>query len=274
MCYKALGFHEQLLGLVDHIAHRRVSDAKASRRSVVEIRDLAKERFEDKKAKGEVDSEHPFNLSEHLDQNEAKEFFKHRSLTTVSTYYLDFLKGFALSAQGDQEQAIVSLRRAIDAEPNRTSLHVSLGEVFLKMRKREEAKAAFEKALEIDDNNVAALVGIAKFYNAVKDYESAVEYSLLAVNRMYEMPIAHYTLGYALMKMGRYQKAMTAFEVATSQNPNFGIAYRHMAYICLNHIKAAERLFFVILQKNAELLPGPTKKNWSVCPIKRTSRLK
>lgn len=237
MCYKSLGYHEQLLSFADHLATRRVNDAQHSRQQLQALKKLARSRFEEKIAAGTIPEDANFIIVEHLERSELQEYGQHRSLSTVQTYYFDFLKGYALSALGQHEEAIVNLERAINSEPLRPTLHIQLGEVFLKLRRRNDALAAFKKAIEIDDNNSIALLGIAKYYNAVKDYPTACEYALQCVSKTYMLPLAHYTLGFALMRMEQYEKALAAFEVATRQNPNFGIAYRHMAHIHWNHLK-------------------------------------
>ncbi len=229
MCYKALGFHDELLALADHLATRRVNDAQNSRKQLEKYRQLAQKRFDEKIAAGELKEDDEFQMTDHFSQTEFQEFGQHRSLATVKTYYFDFLKGYALSAKGRHEQAIINLERAINSEPSRPTLHIQLGEVFLKLRRRDEALQAFEKALEIDENSPIALLGIAKYYNSIKEYETACDYVLQCIGKTYMLPLAHYTLGFALMRLGRYQDALGAFEVATNQNPNFGIAYRHMA---------------------------------------------
>lgn len=237
MCYKSLGYHDKLLALADHLATRRVNDAQNSRKQLQAFKRVARERFEEKIATGELNEDAKFIVPEHLLDSEMMDFGQHRSLSTVKTYYFDFLKGYALSAKGENDEAIVNLERAINSEPMRPTLHIQLGEIFLKLRRRDEALTSFKKALEIDDNNSIALVGIAKYYNSVKEYELACEYSLQSIGKTYMLPLAHYTLGFALMRLRRHRDALGAFEVATSQNPNFGIAYRHMAHIYWNHIK-------------------------------------
>jgi hypothetical protein len=60
--------------------------------------------------------------------------------------------------------------------------------------------------------------------------------ALTAVGLLYHYPMAHYVLGVALQRLGRFRRAVDALEVAVTLNPNFRAAHRRLAGLYANRL--------------------------------------
>ena len=123
------------------------------------------------------------------------------------------------------------LKKAEKSNPNLPNIHIELGQVWLKLRKFEDAKRAFKKALRIDDKEAAAYHGLAISLLRLKQYESSAEKALTSIGLLYNQPGAHFHLGEALYKMKRYDDAKKAFEVTLKIAPEFSRAKQWLVKI-------------------------------------------
>ena len=61
--------------------------------------------------------------------------------------------------------------------------------------------------------------------------EEAASYALNAVGLLYHYPLAHYHLGAALIRLGRFERAAEAFEVCSRMAPGFKRAHRILVFL-------------------------------------------
>jgi tetratricopeptide (TPR) repeat protein len=95
-----------------------------------------------------------------------------------------------------------------------------IGTTLLSFNKPMEAIALYDKAIEIDPNNVKVLVTkgeilyeLARFKEAIALYDKAIEIEP-------KFKEAWYNKGLALAKLGRYQAALSCFDKAIEIDPN------------------------------------------------------
>ncbi len=87
------------------------------------------------------------------------------------------LLGNALAGLRDLAGAITQINEAIELDPLRSQLYANLALIRVALGQREEAKAAFEKAVQTDEESVPAHLALANFQWSVGD-RSAAERSL------------------------------------------------------------------------------------------------
>ncbi len=260
MCYKSMNRVDDLERLVERVAAQRVRDANAARKKLLDYQQIAIERSKERKTtetsgnaasdatvdfdqadvqemKNDENVRNMGEISKLFSPEEIKDIALNRSIAILQNYFLDFLKAFVLISKGKAKEAIVFLERAIAVEPTRPSLHIQIGEAYLKLRAWDLAYYAFEKALGLDENNPHVLLGIAKCHIGRRENELAARRALDCVSKTYFYPVAHYTLGVALSRMGRFDNAIDAFKMAVNQNPNFSQAYRWLAFIFKSKLK-------------------------------------
>ena len=149
---------------------------------------------------------------------------------------LDLLEGTLLLAEEKPEEALVCLKRAEKADPQRPDLHQRIGSAYLQLKQWALAEDAYHKALEIDPESAIAYHGIARAYMGQGRFEEAVDAALTSVGLVYFQPVTHYHLGEALIRLGMIERAVEAFSVAVAQFPDMRIAHRRLAEIYEEHL--------------------------------------
>lgn len=157
-----------------------------------------------------------------------------RALRAEASYpaaAIDYLAGSILLEEGDKEQALEHLNRSMRADAGQVGLHVKLGEAYCKLNRLEEARTALDKALELDQDNSAAWLGMAECLLRAGQNQDAAEAALNSLGLIFHNPKAHFLLGVALTRLGQAERAVNALNLAVAQNPNFARAWAQLAYI-------------------------------------------
>ena len=130
-------------------------------------------------------------------------------------------------AEGNVAKSLERLLRAEQGEPRSPQVQCQIGTAYARLRRWADAQRAFGKASESDSDNALAQfgLGMASFYQ--HRLEDAVERLLRAVGLVHYFPRAHFMLGVALAKLGWYDRAVKAFEVALTLRPGMPIIHRY-----------------------------------------------
>jgi predicted AlkP superfamily phosphohydrolase/phosphomutase/tetratricopeptide (TPR) repeat protein len=142
--------------------------------------------------------------------------------------WADWMMGILLHEESDYQGALNHLLSAEAAQPLLPDLHLALGRTYLRMGHTAEAGRAFERALEIDGESPQAFHGLAVVALRRRENERAADYALRAVGLQHFLPVGHYHLGVALVKLGDYERAILAFETAVSMTPGLLNAHRYL----------------------------------------------
>ena len=105
------------------------------------------------------------------------------------------------------EEAVARLD-AILADPQipaaeRAAAANKRGVALVELKRKEEARAAFEQALEIQPKFAPALVNIGNLYLEAGETDEAITYYESAVRSDEEYALAHHNLGVAYKRLGR-----------------------------------------------------------------------
>ncbi len=246
MCYRRLERINDLRQLVTQLRERRINEAKIAQEKAQRYNEILRERtaalsegsspvmeeFEGPQPDeaGENGDVSP-NINSIFNKEEQLEFRRYQALAQLNPYALEFLAGYAALASGDTEAGLESLQRAILQEPRKPGLYVLVGDAFLMAEKWDGAIASFEKALELDENNPQALLGLAECWMHRKKPRRAAEYARQSIGRLFHNPRAHFALGSALYRLKQVGKAIESLERAVEQNPNYRQAHQRLAFI-------------------------------------------
>jgi predicted AlkP superfamily phosphohydrolase/phosphomutase/tetratricopeptide (TPR) repeat protein len=132
-------------------------------------------------------------------------------------------------ALGELETGLTSLALAEKMNPKSSAVCLHLGNVYLRLRRWEEAKSAFERALAADEENALALQGLSTVYRRLHRNQETVDAALRAVGLLHRLPQAHFNLGVALTRFGEWERARLAFETALRFQPRYSPAHRFLA---------------------------------------------
>jgi len=137
--------------------------------------------------------------------------------------------------KGNTTKGIKLLEETKDKKPS-ASVWYELGKQYLRVEDYEEAKEAFQNAIDIEVDNARFHQAIAVAYNRLEEHEEAADHALTSIELVKFFPEAHYTLGEALEKLGNLDMAKDAFETAARLVPN----KHHRAEMALENLKKKE----------------------------------
>lgn len=164
---------------------------------------------------------------------------KERNLPNMP--HLDFLEGTLLLAEHRPRKAMECFKKAQEKISHMPDLHISIGNVYNKLKKWKEAESAFLKAIEIDINNPFAYYGLGVSLLRQGEFETAADHLLTAIGLMHHLPVAHYHLGEALYNLQEYEHAAQAFQVAISMNPGYKKAHEWLVELYSTHLHQPEK---------------------------------
>jgi tetratricopeptide (TPR) repeat protein len=145
--------------------------------------------------------------------------------------WADWLIGTIELAEGKTDEALASLLRAEQAEPRLPTLHLRIGETYLRCKRVDDAGRAFQRALEIDGDSPEAHVGLAMVYLRQRRHEEAASEALIAVGLQHFSPLGHFNLGVALARLGHRERAVLAFETSLTMLPGLAAAHRWLGVL-------------------------------------------
>jgi type IV pilus assembly protein PilF len=111
--------------------------------------------------------------------------------------------------QGDLEQALKKLERAIQEDPDLPSAHNALALLKQRLGQSKEAEKHFQRAIRLDPSNSEAQNNYGVFLYNQRRYREAEEHFLEAVkNPLYGTPeLAYENAGLAVQRMADFEKA-------------------------------------------------------------------
>ncbi len=137
--------------------------------------------------------------------------------------------------QGKTLQAIESMRKALELNPDMAEARNYLGVIYLQQSDPKKAAEQFKEAVRIDPYFTDAHNHLGVAYKALKDYDKALKEFQTALNdKNYRTPEKIYlNMGHLHLERGHYAEAIRSFQRALSANPNYllgtlglGMAYQ------------------------------------------------
>ena len=139
-------------------------------------------------------------------------------------------------AQGDErlEEAVGKMRQVIAADAKIMDAHLTLGNWLARLKRPDEAIAAFEKALALKPDDDIALGNLARLLRArgrTRDALEALEVFRAALRVNPKNPQSWYQLATLYLDLGRTEDARVSFLEALGANPRMGAAYNALGAI-------------------------------------------
>lgn len=116
----------------------------------------------------------------------------------------------------------------------------------------DEARHAYERALEADPDLTDAHVNLGRLYHEAKDVVRAETHYRAALARAPEDPVAHFNLAVLLDDLGRHQEAIAAYQRAIATDPDFADAHYNLGLLfesmgrraeAIEHLRTARTLY-------------------------------
>ncbi|MEH6433589.1 XrtA/PEP-CTERM system TPR-repeat protein PrsT [Massilia sp. DD77] len=190
-------------------------------------------------AQSPEDGEARFLLgSLHLDSGDAvsaeKELRKAASLGIASERTLPLLAR-ALQNQGQSDKVLEEV--TLEKAKGSAALMALRGDALLEQRKTDEAKQAYDAALQLDPATGEALIGLARHALFSQDTAAAERYALEAVTKDAKNADAWLFQGGILRALNKTDEAMKAYDQVIALRPHDRSAYVEKAYIQINQGK-------------------------------------
>ena len=175
--------------------------------------------------------------------NEAIKNHSSGNLTEASKYYQYLIKdgfkdervfnnyGIILILLGKLKEAELSIRKAIELNPNNESSYLNLGGILNDLGKFKEAEIVIRKAIKLNQNNAAAysnLGGTLKELGKLKEAEIVIR---KAIKLNPHLADAHYNLGYVLKELGNLREAEVSTRKAIEIKPDLPNAHMNLGFI-------------------------------------------
>lgn len=179
----------------------------------------------------------------------------------------DYAPGWVLKAFVHSQQADVGARlphdafpkaraavdRALELDPDNVSAIALSADIMISYEQRyADAKPLFERALELDPNNVDALYQAGVFYAFAGQPERALELALATRERDPLLTANHATISYAYGMLGRHEEGAEVIRDRIRISPE---SYGSHAYLA-NHLMALGRHDEAIAAAEKEKLDG------------------
>jgi Tfp pilus assembly protein PilF/peroxiredoxin len=142
--------------------------------------------------------------------------------------YLSY--GRELLDQGLEAAAVVAFERAAQGNPSASTLY-QLGTLLVRSQQPVKARAAFERALEIQPDLSEAANDLGTVLAQDGDIPGAIERFRAAIRATPDYPDALNNLGYALLLSGEAQEARDLYEKALKLQPDFPEALNNLGLI-------------------------------------------
>ena len=116
-----------------------------------------------------------------------------------------------------------------------------------------DAAVYLETVLEIDGNNMRALLMLSKIYSSVSNYERALEYCEKAYRNYSDELEVIFVMGYLYQEMGKNKKALTYYEKYIEKEKNYHV-YLNMGicYMDLKYYNKAHEMIDNAIEMNNE----------------------
>lgn len=235
--------------------NRKVAGAKAAQRELYELLCRLKSRSPEpetpslaelRKLTGEIDWKS-------ADEGTIARVTRLESEIGINTAALLMLEAQLSEHEGAVDRALQCLARIEETdEAISLPLRRKRGELYLRLRRNEEALAQFEKALAASPQDAGSHLGKARASLRLRRLEDAIDAALSAVEFDDSQPLAHLVLGIALYQSGQINEGRRALEMAVAINPNLAVAHRHLARIWAQEGQADQARQHLVLSRRAQ----------------------
>jgi len=140
----------------------------------------------------------------------------------------EFEAGRSALRNGDADEGITHLQRAIELHQQFASAYLMLGTAYNQQKNWKSAQAALEKAIELDPGSEVAYFQLGGALNQLRAYEGAVRFLNRGLDLNPESPDAvgaHFEIAQAYFALGRWQEAEPHATRAVALQPDFARAH-------------------------------------------------
>ena len=123
------------------------------------------------------------------------------------------------------QMLIPLFEKHVSKHPTYPDLRHSLGMLFFKLNRLDDAEAAFQEAVRLNPNYIKARVDLLKTLKTKGDFDKALVHGEFVLSRGIKYPDVFVAMGEAEYALGRYDSALAHAESALAVKPSFAAAH-------------------------------------------------
>jgi tetratricopeptide (TPR) repeat protein len=164
----------------------------------------------------------------------------------------------AFFADKENDRALQEIIQVQKLDPELTKAWELAGMIDLELGKSSEAVDSFKKAVELEPQNTSLVLKLGDAYYAAKQYvESEKQYEKATFDESYRVE-GMYKIGLSQSKSGKRENAIETLQKAIELNPDYALAHLELGKLLSadQDSSLAEAEFLIALEKDPLLLDG------------------
>jgi tetratricopeptide (TPR) repeat protein len=137
---------------------------------------------------------------------------------------LYYRRGKALQAVRKTDLALKDLKKAVQLDSTNTKYLKKQGALLVEMEQFKQALDTYHKVIELDPENTSAKLSIAKLHHYLKNYQKVIDYANEVLKQDVHNAKAYFLKGVVYKEAGDTTKALSNFQTATEQDPDYSHA--------------------------------------------------
>ena len=171
---------------------------------------------------------------------------------------LNMDQGLQLFNQGEYEQALAAFNTALELDDQQPALWANVGNAYSKLSQNDQAVEAYQKAIELAPEDPTLYQNMGGLYASMGDTEKARELyqkavSLSAYGDPRDAAVNYYNMGVTFINSGKAEEAIEALNNALEADPEYAEAHYQLGISMLGTGQMEESASH--LRKYLELAP-------------------
>lgn len=153
-------------------------------------------------------------------------------LKQVNTAFKEYDNGAKLYSDKKYQEALDAAKKAVTMNSHQAQFYRLQGDALAQLEKFEEAKAAYQTALQKDPRYVPANIGLGDIALAQDRYAQAEAQYAIATTGYPGSVMAHYGLGVARFQQDKYEEAIAPLTLVSQNAPSAASVHFLLATAC------------------------------------------
>ena len=129
-------------------------------------------------------------------------------------------------------QGLADVLMAVNIDSSKAAYFVTLSDLYFVDNQTSKTKAALEKSLKLDEENIDALLKLAELYLYVRKYEESVKYINMALKLDKYNAKGYFMKGMNYKELGDTARAISSMQTAVEQDQLYYHAYIQLGMLC------------------------------------------